>query len=78
MSTMETVVAVAEAATLFYVVTSLATPVTSLAVVRTPCMNCMVVDGDPGFAPLSSSEVGGGIVVAIDLSTKTSYCVGGG
>ena len=77
-SATETVAAITETAALFYVVTGLAAPVASLAVVWAPCMNCTVADSDPSLASSSSSEVGGGVVVAINLSTKTGYCISGG
>ena len=77
-SATEAVAAVPETAAFFYVVTDLATPVASLAVVWAPCMNCAITDRNPGLASLSSSEVGGGVAIAINLSTKAGYCISGG
>ena len=76
MSMTKAMAAVAEAVTFLNVVASLATPVTSLAVMCAPCMNGVVADGSSSFASLSSGEVGGGVVIAINAMMDAGNSIG--
>jgi len=71
-------VTVTEAVTFLNVVTGLTAPVAHLAVVLSPCMNSTIVNGDPGLASLSPSEVRGRIVVVVNVMIDAGNGVSGG
>jgi len=69
------VVAILKAVAFFDIVACLATPVTGLAIVCPPSMNGLITNGNSGHVSLSSSEIGGRVVVVVDIVTDAGDCI---
>ena len=77
MSMTEAMATVTEAVAFLNVVSGLATPVTGFAIVCSPGMDSAIVNGNPSFASLSSSEIGSGVVIAINAMADASNGISG-